>query len=124
MKDAGLDHIDVWIGYSDRSLAEAVGKILQPKAHIPHHWDGLFSSFFAGVPFPYTSVAGAEGVATVLKTHAITLLPPQQYMDAYQLTAQGVTPIANEEIKKKLGLPENPPALSETERGPMAAHID
>jgi L-ascorbate metabolism protein UlaG (beta-lactamase superfamily) len=124
MKDAGLNHVDVWIGYSDRGLAEAVSKILRPKVHIPHHWDGLFSSFFAGAPFPYTSVAGAEGVATMLKTQAIILLPPQQYMDAYQLTAQGVTSIANEEVKRKLGLPESPPALSEAERGLMVAHID
>ncbi len=124
MKDAGLDHVDVWIGYSDRSLAEAVGKILRPQAHIPHHWDGLFSSFFAGAPYPYTSVAGAEDVAAVLKTQAIALLPPQQYMDAYQLTVQGVTPVANDEVKKKLGLPPPPSAGSRAEYGHSMAQSD
>ena len=124
MKEARLDQVEVWIGYSDRSLAEVVGKILRPKVHIPHHWDGLFSSFFIGAPYPYTLVAGSDGVAAVLKTQSIALLPPQQYMDAYQLTVQGVTLIANEEIKRKLGLPPVLPTVSEAERGRMVTHSD
>ena len=116
MKAAGLDRIDVWTGFSDEKLAEVAGKILHPKVHIPHHWDGLFSSFFAGVPFPYTSVAGTDGVATALKAQSVTLLAPQQYMDKYQLTAKGVTPIANDEIKAKLGFNKMSPAVSNVER--------
>jgi L-ascorbate metabolism protein UlaG (beta-lactamase superfamily) len=124
MKEAGLDQVEMWIGYSDRSLAAVVGKILRPKVHIPHHWDGLFSSFFAGAPYPYTAAEGADDVAAALKTQSIVLLPPQQYMDTYQLTAQGVTPIANEEIKKQLGLPPTPPTVSEAERGRIVVHND
>jgi L-ascorbate metabolism protein UlaG (beta-lactamase superfamily) len=124
LKAAGLDRVDVWMGYSDQEIAEVVGKILRPKVHIPHHWDGLFSSFFAGAPFPYSSVAGADGVATVLKAQSITLLPPQQYMDKYQLTVNGVTSIANEAIKVKLGLNNPPSTVSATEYGQIVAHSD
>lgn len=124
LKAANLDRVDAWIGYSDQPLAEVVGKSLRPKVHIPHHWDGLFSSFFAGAPFPYASVEGADGVATALKAQSITLLPPQQYMDKYQLTVNGVTAITNEEIKLKLGLTKSPSATSATERGQVVAHHD
>ncbi len=124
MKAAGLDGVDVWTGFSDQRLAEVVGTILRPKVHIPHHWDGLFSSFFSGVPFPYTSVAGADGVATALKAQSIALLPPQQYMDKYQLITKGVTPIANEEIKAKLGLNKTSPAVSDAHRGQIVVHND
>ncbi|MBI3248010.1 MAG: MBL fold metallo-hydrolase [Deltaproteobacteria bacterium] len=124
LKAAGLERVDVWIGYSDQSLAEVVGKILRPQVHIPHHWDGLFTSFFAGVPFPYASVAGTDRVAAAFKTQSITLLPPQQYMDTYRLTATGVTPIANDAIKAKLGLNKPPPAVFSAAPGRIAAHID
>lgn len=124
MKAAGLNRVDLWTGFSDEKLAEVAGKALRPKVHIPHHWDGLFSSFFAGVPFPYASVAGTEGVATALKAQSITLLAPQQYMDKYQLTAEGVTPIANNEIKTKLGLNKISPAVSNAKPGRIVAHSD
>lgn len=124
MKEAGLERVDVWIGYSDRPLVEVVGKILRPKVHIPHHWDGLFSSFFLGAPYPYASTPSAAGVETALKAQATILLPPQQYMDVYQLTTQGVTTLANEDMKRKLGLPPTPPTVSRAERGRIVAHSD
>jgi L-ascorbate metabolism protein UlaG (beta-lactamase superfamily) len=124
MKAANLDRVDVWTGFSDAKLAEVAGKVLRPKVHIPHHWDGLFSSFFVGLPFPYISVAGTQGVATALKTQSITLLAPQQYMDKYQLTVKGVTPVANEQIKAKLGFDKLSPAVSNAKHGQVAAHND
>ncbi len=124
MKAAALKRVALWIGYSDRRLVEGVGKILQPQAHIPQHWDGLFTSFFAGVPFPYTSVVGADGVAAECKTQSTTLLAPQQYMDKYQLTAQRVIPVANDVVKQKLGLPKPPAAVSAAARGRIIAHND
>ncbi len=101
---AGLDHVDLWIGYSDRNLAALVCPVLHPKAHIPHHWDGLFTSFFAGVPFAYSTVAGVNELTAYLATQHVTLLPPQQYLDKYQLDANGVVPVKNTAIKEQLGL--------------------
>ena len=125
MKSAGLERIDLWTGFSDQKLAEVVGKVLRPKVHIPHHWDGLFSSFFAGVPFPYTSVTGADGVAMALKAQSITLLAPQQYMDKYQLTATGgVTPVANDEIKANLGFRKVSLTVPNAKHGHIVAHSD
>jgi len=121
---AKLDHVDLWIGYSDRSLAEAVSGVLRPKAHIPHHWDGLFSPFSAGLPFPYASVAGTEGVAAFFQSQGVALFPPQQYMDKFQLTTKGVTSVANSESKAKLGFTNPPPVISHAERDRIIAHSD
>lgn len=112
MKAAELDRVMLWIGYSDQRLMEVVGKILQPQAHIPHHWDGLFTSFFAGVPFPYTSVKGTDGTAEECKKQSITLLAPQQYMDKYRLDTKKVTPVTNNGPRQKLGLSQSPHSWS------------
>jgi hypothetical protein len=100
---AGLEQVDLWIGYSDRRLAETVCSVVRPRAHIPQHWDGLFTPFFAGVPFSYATVAGADDVTAFFQAQGIKFLPPQQYMDKFHLTPTGVTSVANEEIKAKLG---------------------
>jgi len=107
MTKAGLEGVDLWIGYSDRDLADLVCAVLQPRAHIPHHWDGLFSSFFAGVPFPYATVAGVDELTALLATRRVALFPPRQYMDKYQLDSSGVAPVANTTIKKRLGFSTN-----------------
>jgi hypothetical protein len=121
---AGLDRVGLWIGYSDRRLGEVVSSVLHPQAHIPHHWDGLFSPFFAGVPFSYTSIAGTDVLAEFLKSQDISFLPPQQYMDKFALTFTGVTPIANTEIKATFGFTNLPPAVSSGTREKIIAHSD
>ncbi|MBI3304306.1 MAG: hypothetical protein HYZ72_19750 [Deltaproteobacteria bacterium] len=44
----------------------------------------------------------------------ITFLPPRQYMDKYQLDAKGLTPVANDEVKQKLGFAEARRAVPES----------
>ena len=121
---AGLDHVGLWIGYSDRRLSEEVCRTLRPQAHIPHHWDGLFSPFFAGLPFSYATVAGTDAVVEFFKTQRVALLPPRQYMDKFTLTVNGVTPTANDEIKAVLGFTKPPPTASGITREKIAAHSD
>jgi hypothetical protein len=121
---AKLDHVDLWIGYSDRSLAEAVCPVLRPKAHIPHHWDGLFSPFFSGLPFSYTSVAGTGELVAFFQSQGVMPLPPQQYMDKFRLTSKGVTPVANEAIKAKLGFSDTGPVALDEQHGQIVAHSD
>jgi len=53
-------------------------------------------------------------LAAFLKTQGVTLLPPQQYMDKFALTAKEVTPIANDGIKAALGFTKLPPTVSDT----------
>lgn len=120
---AGLDHVALWIGYSDRRLGEVVSNVLRPQVHIPHHWDGLFSPFYNGLPFAYASVAGTDVLAEFLKARRIALLPPRQYMDKFSLTPAGVTPIANDEIKAALGFTQAPPVASVTAEK-LVAHND
>jgi len=121
---AGLDHVGLWIGYSDQRLGAVVCNVLRPQAHIPHHWDGLFSPFFAGLPFSYATVAGTDVLTASLKTQRVTLLPPQQYMDKFALTAKGVTLIANDGIKAALGFTKLPPAVSNPASEKIVVHRD
>ena len=120
----GIQKVGLWIGYSDRRLSEAVCPILSPQVHIPHHWDGLFSPFFSGLPFSYFSVAGTDTIAELLKTQNVTLLPPQQYMDKFALTITGVKPVANSAIKAALGFTQPPPTATHMTRGKIVAHSD
>lgn len=108
LTDAGLAGVDVWLGFSDRPLAQAVHPILKPKAHIPHHWDGLFSPFFDGVPYAYSAFPMAAGVADFWEEQRVSFLPPRQYMDAYMLSTAGVRPVANPTVKQRLGLSAPP----------------
>lgn len=101
---AGLNSVDLWLGFSDRPLAEAVYQVLKPKAHIPHHWDGLFTSFFDGVPYAYSAFPQAAGVAEFWQAQQVTFLPQKQYLDKYVLTTEGVKAVENEAVKEKLGL--------------------
>ena len=99
MKAAGLDKVDVWIGAGGKPVAELVVPVLHPKVYIPHHWDGLFNSFWKGIPYPYKD----NDLADYLKREAIELIPQKQYFDSYSLSATGTHLTANHSVKAKLG---------------------
>ena len=103
LKAARLEQVDLWLGFSDRPLAEAVQPILKPKAHIPHHWDGLFGPFFDGVPYAYADFPMSAGVSEFWQEQQVAFLPPQQYMDKYALTTEGVKSVPNPAVKQQLG---------------------
>ena len=99
MKDAGLTHVDAWIGTGGLPVAQMVVPILHPKTYLPSHWDGLFNSFWAGIPYPYKD----DTLATYLKAQKIALVPELQYFDKFVLTRSGVTVADNHVVKSKLG---------------------
>jgi hypothetical protein len=99
MRDAKLSTVDLWIGGSAVPVAKLVLPVLAPKAFLPVHWDGLFNSFEAGVQKPYADA----GVEALMKASGVKVIKPAQYMDKWRLDRNGVTPIANAEVKKALG---------------------
>ena len=99
MADATLTSVDLWIGSSAAAVATLVVPVLRPKAFIPVHWDGLFAAFEAGVPKPYAD-PDAEAVLTA---SGVAVIKPAQYMDKWRLDRNGVRPVANIEVKKRLG---------------------
>jgi hypothetical protein len=99
MRDAKLSAVDLWIGGSAAPVAKLVVPVLQPKAFLPVHWDGLFNAFDAGVPKPYADA----GVEAFMKASGVTVIKPAQYMDKWRLDRSGVRPIPNTEVKKALG---------------------
>jgi hypothetical protein len=105
MKDAGLTHVDAWIGTGGRPVAEMIIPVLHPKAYLPSHWDGLFNSFWAGMPYPFKD----EALQGYLEAQKITLVRPKQYFDKYVLTRDGITSDSNRQVKTKLGFAEAQP---------------
>jgi hypothetical protein len=105
MKDAGLQSVDAWIGTGGVAIAQLIVPVIRPKVYIPNHWDGLFNSFFNGLPFPYRDAT----LQAFLDTQGIPLMPQTQYFDKYRLDEGGVTKVANRAIKRRLGFSDVQP---------------
>jgi hypothetical protein len=99
MKDAGLTRVDAWIGTGGAPVAGMIVPVIHPKTYIPNHWDGLFNSFWAGMPYPFKD----DALQAYLATQKIALVVPQQYFDKYVLTRAGVAFDTNHAVKSKLG---------------------
>ncbi|MDB5881870.1 MAG: hypothetical protein JWP43_1748 [Ramlibacter sp.] len=99
MKDAGLTQVDAWVGTGGKPVAEIVVPVIHPKTYIPNHWDGLFNSFWKGLPFPFKD----EPLQAYLQAQKVDLIPQKQYFDKYILTKSGVQTDANLAVKRKLG---------------------
>lgn len=98
--DAGLSHVDLWIGTGGRPIAERVVPLIRPRAYLPIHWDGLWEPFEAGMPWQFSDVA----LEAYLADRGVRLLKPAQYMDKWRLSASGVEARANSAVKRALGL--------------------
>jgi hypothetical protein len=105
MRDARLTSVDAWIGTGGLPVARLIVPVVHPKAYIPNHWDGLFNPFWAGLPFPYKD----EALKAYLDAEHIALMPERQYFDGYRLTASGVMPMTNHELKQRLGFADVQP---------------
>jgi hypothetical protein len=53
MQDAGLTSVDAWIVTGGLAVAQLIVPVIHPKVYIPNRWDGLFSSSWPGMPFPF-----------------------------------------------------------------------
>jgi hypothetical protein len=99
MKDAGITQVDAWIGTGGLPVAQMVVPVIHPKTYLPSHWDGLFNSFWAGMPYPFKD----DALKAYLADRKIVLVQPTQYFDKYILTRNGVTAETNHAVKAKLG---------------------
>jgi hypothetical protein len=99
MKDAGLTQVDAWIGTGGKPVAELVVPVIHPKAYIPNHWDGLFNSFWKGMPYPFKD----DALKAYLDAQKIPLFLQKQYFDTFVLSRAGVATRDNSDAKRKLG---------------------
>jgi hypothetical protein len=99
LADAGLDHVDLWIGTGGRDVAALVLPVLKPKAYLPVHWDGLWRPFKDGVEAPYSD----PELAAALDAAGVRLVAPVQYMDKWRLDRNGLRAVDNAAVKRKLG---------------------
>lgn len=105
MANAGLKSVDAYIGTGGLAVATLIVPVVNPKVYIPNHWDGLFNNFWTGLPFPYKD----DTLKGYLDGLGIPLLPQHQYFDGYRLDSHGVTMVANNTIKRRLGFSETQP---------------
>jgi len=99
LKAEEIDSIDLWLGYNSSYQTEQLISYLNPKAFIPHHWGGVWSPFFKGLGYSYSN----KRMIALTDSLGIAFYAQEQYMDKYRLTAAGVEPIPNDEIKRTLG---------------------
>jgi hypothetical protein len=115
MKDAGLTHVDAWIGTGGKPVAELVVPVIHPRAYIPNHWDGLFNSFWKGLPYPFKD----DALKAYLDAQRIPMFVQKQYFDTFVLSRAGVATQDNLEVKRKLGFANEqsfPKAMLDTVR--------
>jgi L-ascorbate metabolism protein UlaG (beta-lactamase superfamily) len=102
---AGLSHVDLWIGNGGKPIAEKVIPIIKPRAFIPIHWDGLWEPFEAGMPWRFDDPA----LEAYLAQKGVRLFRPGQYMDKWRLAPSGTQAVANTRIKRALGFADVQP---------------
>ena len=105
MKDAGLTHVDAWIGTGGKPVAELVVPLIHPRAYIPNHWDGLFNSFWKGLPYPFKD----DALRAYLDAQKIPMFVQKQYFDTFVLSRAGVAAQDNRDVKRKLGFANEQP---------------
>jgi hypothetical protein len=94
-----LTSVDAWIGTGGRAVAQLIVPVLKPKVYMPSHWDGLFNSFWAGMPFPYVD----SQLKTYLTANNVQLVPQFQYMTSSRSTGLVSRSFPNHDVKQKLG---------------------
>jgi hypothetical protein len=120
MADAGLSSVDLWIGTGGLAVAQLVVPVLHPRAYLPNHWDGLYSPFLKGLPFPYRDAA----LQAYLRAQGIPLSTQTQYFDKFRLDRSGVTKVPNTAQKQKLGFADVQPFTAAAATGLRSAAPD
>ena len=99
MKDAGLTQVDAWIGTGGKPVAELGVPVIHTKSYIPSHWDGLFNSFWAGMPYPFKD----DALLAYLDAQKVAFVAQKQYFDKFVLSRSGVAVAENHDVKSRLG---------------------
>jgi hypothetical protein len=104
LKAEGLGAVDLWIGSGGLPIAKLVLPVVNAKAYLPVHWDGLWGAFFAGVPQPYSD----PPLERFLATAGVRLVKPLQYFDKWRLDRSGIRSVPNDNAKQALGFAKRP----------------
>lgn len=97
---AGVDTLDLWLGYGNVAHVRQVLSLVRARAFIPHHWGNYLAGFRPGITRPFERPA----LTALMDSTGTVLLPQSQYMERYELTPQGVRRLNSEEIRARLGL--------------------
>ena len=100
MTAAQVKRVDLFLSHGGKPGAEAVVPIAKPRVLFPYSGTGSFwEPFLGGMREPFNN----PDLSAYLSREGVTLLVPRQFMDSWRLDANGITPVSNVEVKKKLG---------------------
>ena len=96
MADAGLPAVDVWIGAGGQPVAALALPILKPRAYLPNHLGSFYVPFQLGNTSPFNDLV----LSAYLAQSNVALVPPNQYLDAWVLDADGFRQVDNAQMKQ------------------------
>ena len=99
MADAGLGAVDLWIGAGGQPVAALTLPIVKPKAFVPNHLGSFYVPFEQGNTSPFSDAT----LTSFLATSNVSLLTPNQYLDAWVLDANGFRQVENAPMKQAYG---------------------
>lgn len=97
---AGIDSIDLWIGYGDVRHVEQVHGLLPFRYFVPHHWDPYMAGFRPGLSRPFQRPALGDYLDGV----GVRMMPQSQYMQRYLLTPDSMRVLPSDALQQRLGL--------------------
>ena len=134
-KAAGIPNIDLWQGGPESRVVNQA-RIIVPafgvKYFAPHHLgtrntlvDGQSVGFSLeyGLHFPYLE-SEVPLLTAYLKSVGTTAFNPDNYFDAWSLTANGFTTVDNAEVKAVYGLPATGPGPGKQGPNPRAGQLE
>ena len=97
---AGIDSVDLWVGYGDVRHVRQVEGLLPSRYFIPHHWDPYLAGFRPGLSRPFQR----PELSAYLDSVGVRMVPQSQYMQRYVLTPDSLGVLPSDELQERLGL--------------------
>jgi hypothetical protein len=99
MAGAGLDGVDLWVGFGGTEHVHQVVQTLRPQRVVPHHWDDFWTPLADG---PGRTFPG-DALARVLGPAGVRLLVPTNYFDRLILTPDSAWIEDGSAVRRSLG---------------------
>jgi L-ascorbate metabolism protein UlaG (beta-lactamase superfamily) len=100
MAGAGLDAVDLWIGFGGTEHVHQVVRTLRPRVFAPHHWDDFWTPLADGPGRTFSE----EALAPVLGPAGIRMLVPANYFDRIILTPDSAWIEDGAAVRRSLGV--------------------
>ncbi|MEQ9568884.1 MAG: hypothetical protein RLN75_01735, partial [Longimicrobiales bacterium] len=104
VRDAGIEEVDLWLGFGNSAHVRQVMQVVRPRAFAPQHWDDFWAPITVGVVEPYPGRA----LPALLDEEGITFVEPRQFFDRFSVSPTGVRALDGAALRERLGVPPPP----------------